>query len=50
MYSDGLHYYSKNDEAREKNAVADGIANGAITLIWESKFDHVSILIAVFPL
>ncbi|KAM1138557.1 hypothetical protein COP1_036477 [Malus domestica] len=30
-----LHVY------REKNAVADGIANGAITLIWESKFDHV---------
>lgn len=42
MYSDGLRYYSKNDEAREKNAVADGIANGAITLIWESKFDHES--------
>ncbi|KAM1917637.1 hypothetical protein ACFX13_037214 [Malus domestica] len=34
-----LHVY------REKNAVADGIANGAITLIWESKFDHVVLFI-----
>lgn len=40
-----LHVY------REKNAVADGMANGATTLIWESKVTTLSILgLFFFPL